>query len=122
MGLETIVRPVTSKDFRPTAKRSLPPTDDNPVSFDGGTGRLIDLNHSANYSWSHTVERETERTYDTLRIHNPDDSSQFVDDEVITKIRYRNWDGNIRKVRLTDPPEQDNIEIISRDNTRSNSD
>lgn len=121
MGLETVIRPVTSRDFRPTAKPLVAPSDDNPITIDGGTAQLIALNHSANYSWSHQSETEVERTYDVMRIHNPDDEDQFVDDEVITKIKLRGADGSIRKVRYNDPPAQDNIELLSEDNKRSNS-
>lgn len=121
MGLETVIRPIASRDFRPTAKPLVEPSDDNPITIDGGTAQLINLNHSANYSWSHISEREVERTYDVMRIKNPEDASQYIDDEVITKIKLRGIDGTTRKVRYADPPEADNIEILSEDNERTNS-
>lgn len=120
MGLETIVRPINNKDFQPTARPLIEPSDDNPITIDGGTAQLISLNHSANYSWSHQSEKEVERTYDVMRIHNPDDEDQFVDDEVVKKIKLRGADGNIRKVNYGDPPEADNIEIRERDQKRTN--
>lgn len=119
MGLETIVRPISSKDFRPTARPLIESSDDNPTTIDGGTGQLIALNHSANYSWSHNIEREYERTYDVMRIHNPNDDSQFVDDEVITEMRRANFDGSITKVKYGHPTAEDNIEILDSGRKRS---
>lgn len=121
MGLETVVRPIVVTDFRPTPRRILPPSDDNAISIDGGSSHIVTLSHTQSASWSHTVETETHRTYDVMRIHNPDNDEQFVDDEVIKKIKFKGVDGKIRKVTYTDPPAQDNIEILEEDQERDHS-
>lgn len=112
MGLETVIRPVVSPDFRPQPRRVLPPSDENGITIDGGTSQLVNLSHNANYSWSHTVEREVERTYSVFRIHNPDDNEQFVDDEVITKMKRVGIDGSITKIKYGIPDEGDNVELL----------
>lgn len=120
MGLETVVRPIENRDFRPTPKQLLEPSDDNEFILDGGDGSMLSLRHSINYSWSHTAETEVRRKFDVDRIHNPDDDEQFVDVERITQLRVKDAKGKIRKLHLARPPAADNITTVSTDNVRIN--
>lgn len=120
MGLETVIRPVVNPDFRPRQRTRLDDSDDEPFTMDGGDGKMISLRHQLSVNWSNTVETETRRIYNVMRIHNPSDNSQFVDDEVMTKLETRDAKGKIRKIYLGTPPAADNITTISTGNVRIN--
>lgn len=102
MGLEIVVRPNLPAGKRPQPKR-LPQSNDEPVSFDGGSGQIIELTHSRNWSYSKQRERETRRIYDVLRVRNPDDNQQYVDVEVVRGLQTVTADGKINKYKFNKP-------------------
>jgi hypothetical protein len=63
---------------------------------------------------------ETERTYDVVRVYNPDDRSQFVDTEQMTEYQARN---KISKERITlkfaTNSNTENTEVIQKGLTRA---
>lgn len=119
-GLETVIRPIVNPDFRPRQRPKIDESDDEPFQLNGGDGKMIALRHQLSVNFSNSVETETRRVYDKVRIHNPDDDEQFVDDEVMTKLETRDAKGKIRKIYLGQPPAQDNITILSTGNVRTN--
>lgn len=117
MGLEIVVRPSLPGGKRPQPRR-LPQSNDEPVSFDGGSGQLIELTHSRTWSYSKERIRETRRIFDTMRVHNPDDTDQFVDVEVVRGLQTVDATGKINKYKFGKPPTTDNIELIDSLRTR----
>jgi len=100
-SLELLVRPFQARDFTPPTRiiGSEKPVD--PVNFsigsEGGTAFLfrafsvIEFTTEDSYTY-----REVTRQTHTVRVENPNDSSQFVDVERIDSILLRN------KVNLDD--------------------
>ena len=124
--LERIVRPSQDGSIRPNpvlGYQSPPVTpEDNTITW-GGSGSNI-FQASAHLSQSIDPAKwpdssETSRTFDVVRVKNPDDTTQHVDVEVMTEYQARN---KIDKSRITlrygaQQPNA-NIEILSRNNVR----
>lgn len=75
--------------------------------------------------WAMSIESEDEqevrRTYDVVRVKNPDDNEQHVDVEVMTEYQARNTISSKRTtLRFADTQDADNIEILKRNQTRTN--
>jgi hypothetical protein len=125
--LEQIVRPSQDGSIRPAPQQAIygPPVipDGNVISW-GSSGSNIfqvsaHLSQNINNPWP--KDTETKRTFDVVRVKNPDDLSQHVDVEAMTAYEARN---TIDKSRITlkfakmDPTEGGVVEIISSDNVR----
>ena len=121
MGLEIVVRPNIPFGKRPQPRR-LPQSDDEPVSFDGGSGQVIDETHSRTYSYSKTRERETRRIFDTLRIYQKEgeeiNQQNYVDVEVVRGLQTVDAKGKINKYKFEKHPPRDNIEVVESLQTR----
>lgn len=62
---------------------------------------------------------ETQRTYDVVRVYNPDDRSQSIDTEVMTEFQGRNKISQDRvQIRFGQTQNTANSEVISRGNVR----
>jgi hypothetical protein len=136
-GFEIIVRPVVFPNIRPAPSRSLPPEDDpesGRATLTGSSGQVIALSHSFTASGTMPGGSETDRTYDVARISERDeddsggdarsaraggDGGGYVDVEVVTQLGIRGADGKRSIWNYAPIEEADNIEIISRGNTRS---
>lgn len=72
--------------------------------------------------YARNKHNETKRTYDTVRIKNPDDPSQHVDAEVMTKQEISRHKSNklLYDVNHTKQQNSANIEVIKRGSVRSN--
>ena len=69
-----------------------------------------------------TEEREIRRTFDVVRVKDPDNEDNHVDVEVLTEWEGRTKIGNKRiKMVLEKPRSSDNVEILQRGQTRSSS-
>jgi hypothetical protein len=63
---------------------------------------------------------EEKRTYDVVRVFNPDDRSQFVDTEQMTEYQGRNKLGNDRFVmKFATNRNTENTEVIQKGLTRT---
>lgn len=122
MGLEILVRPLVVPAARPNPAQQTTDDDDDGVAFDGGAGRPIELSHSRSVSYSKQNQTELKRAYDVVRIHNPDDDTQYVDDEVTTALLIKPSGKPPVVWNLAKPKPADNIEKISSNNIRSNPD
>lgn len=123
-NLEQIVRPSQSPDIRPAPTTALlepPKTVNNPNVVWGTSGNSIfQLRAHASGQVDNRQDYETSRKFDVVRVKNPDDENQYIDVEVMTEYQARNKiDDSRTKLRFDKPKAKDNIEIISRDNTRS---
>jgi hypothetical protein len=70
-------------------------------------------------SFSRGGGNETGRHIDIMRVKNPEDSSQYVDVEAVTRLRTLNHKGDAEKLRLAKPQARDNVEILE-ENVRRN--
>jgi hypothetical protein len=121
--LEVVVRPSQSPDIRPQAPLGLqetPVTPELEATEWGGNGNAAFTFSKHDSNSIDAVHTETKRTFDKVRVKNPDDHDQHVDVEVMTKYEGRNA---IDKSRITIKydriqPNED-IEVLSTDNVRS---
>lgn len=100
--------------------------DDGLMRIKGSGAQVINLSHSRSENYSRQVVKETKRTYDEVRIKNPDDESQYVDVQrpIKTNMQTPNTRGVMDPLSVqfwTPPyitlvyarqPEQDNVEVI----------
>lgn len=114
MGLEVVVRPVVLPNIRP-----LPPQiptvvdDEDDVSEITGRGSgAITLTHSFRWSFNRANRRELSRTFDEVRVFNPEDQTQFVDIEVVKRLRTRGPDGTDETLRLCDGSPGTNTQVL----------
>jgi hypothetical protein len=97
-GLERIVRPFQSRDVTPP-QRILNPSEpqvDNVLIQCGQTGSTKTFNSSYSSTITSYVEskhRELSRETSVKRITNPDDDSQYVDVELIDKLKTSGVNG-----------------------------
>ena len=121
-GFEVIVRPVLFPNIRPVPTRSLPPADDptqGQAVLSGGSGQVIALTHSYNGSASTAEGTEIERTFDVARIKSKDGSSDvYIDVEVVNELKMKSRRGDTSTWQYTPIAEQDNIQILRRNETR----
>jgi hypothetical protein len=130
-GFEVIVRPVILPDIRPSRPRILPQQDDPSqgiATLSGSGGGLIDLSQSESHSWSRSIQKEKKRKFDKERIYKKDDAtgevdkSTYVDVERLKWIQTSDGIGVSSSVRYADPPERDNVEILEKDQVRTDKD
>lgn len=127
-GFEVVVRPVVLPNIRPQRAQPVVPQDDEDrgvVRFGGSSGQLIDLSLSDRSSYSRSRAKETKRRFDEARIYKKDDAGNvdrdtFVDVEVMNKVWLDNGDGTEITRRYANVQERDNIEILRRNVTRTN--
>lgn len=125
--LELLVRPNQSSDFRPpgSAPRLAQVGDvtknDNVLVSWGSGGDSIFTVTSPSFGFKVEDEKqETERTFDVVRVKNPDDPDQYVDTEVMTEWKARNKIDQSRIVlRFTPASSSQDTEVISRGNKRT---
>jgi hypothetical protein len=123
-SLEHVVRPVTVVNFRPSNAKdpSVPVIPDDVVLLFGASGSSIfhlqqTVKQSVNNDRS---DKEVSRTFDVVRIKNPDDESTFVDTEVMTGYQARNVIDKSRTKLLFEPPQSSgNVEVLKRNQTRN---
>jgi hypothetical protein len=120
-SLVMVVRPNVAPDIRPVARPAivLETEDERDIEIIGRRGQCINLTHSQRMSFSRGGGNETGRHIDIMRVKNPEDSSQYVDVEAVTRLRTLNHKGDAEKLRLAKPQARDNVEILE-ENVRRN--
>lgn len=121
-GFETVVRPVTFPNIRPTPKQSLPPQSDPEKGIAiirGQPAQTVTTGFSWSVSSSTQNPSEFERQSDVARIYQKEpggnvNKDNYVDIAVPNKIWMRSPSG-IQKWKFTPVREADNIEVINRD-------
>lgn len=128
-NLEQIIRPAAAGAIRPPP----PPgyfaspifSDPNIVTWGSSGGSVFELQAHQQATvppakWPKNDEQK--RKYDVIRVKNPDDPTQHVDVEAMTEYVARN---RIDKSRITlryaPQGESENVEVLSRNNTRNSS-
>jgi hypothetical protein len=100
----------------------------NLVIIKGGAAQVITLSHSSDSTVSKQVVKEVKRTYDEVRIKNPDDESQHVDVKRPRKIETAPektgvpHGGSSMITKYAKQPETSTIEVLTRNNEEKNPD
>jgi hypothetical protein len=137
MGLEVVVRPVVFPNIRPAPARVLPlPADptQGQVVINGSSTKTISESYTFSVSVSRqNPKREEVRQYDTVRVYQKTggdggstragsggiNRSNYIDVEVLKKVRLTGDDNGPLKMIYAEMPEAENIEILETDMTRS---
>lgn len=119
---EKVVRPAAPIKLRPDYPDQLskapPPPKTNEVVW-GNAGQSVFQLRASSQSKVDNKWPETQRTYDIVRVYNPDDRNQFIDTEVMTEFQGRNKISQDRvQLRFGATQNTANSEVISRGNVR----
>lgn len=122
--MESLSRPWLPGDIRPSKKDTgrEPVVAGNAVlTWGKGGGNVFLL--AAGIQNNFVVEDdnvEIKRTFDTIRIKQPDNADNYVDVEVMTAYQSRNTiSAERRKIAFSKVEASQNVEIIKRDQTRT---
>lgn len=124
--LEQVVRPSQAPQIRPGNPSQLlatPVVPQNEPQVWGSSGdSVFDLQASAQQELPEP-KFEAQRTYDVVRVFNPDDRSQFVDTEQMTEYQGRNKiDASRFVLRFAGNANTENTEVRSKNNIRKQAD
>lgn len=121
--IENLSRPFSPLDIRPnnkTTKREPLTPGNTLLTWGTGAGNVFQLRAQSRGEVNNDDHKEIRRTFDTVRVKNPSDNSQFVDVEVLTEYQARNRIDDSRvKVRFTPQEASSNIEIMRRNQVRT---
>lgn len=120
--LEYVVRPSQAPQIRPGSPSQIFATpkvpQNNPNTWGSAGNSVFNLHASAQQELPAPLT-ETQRTYDVVRVFNPDDRTQFVDTEQMTDYKGRNKISNDRiQLRFAGNADTTNTQVISKGNTR----
>lgn len=120
--LEHVVRPSQTKGIRPGVPTQLfepiKVPDNDPITWGNGGDNVFDLQAHAQQELPEP-KFETQRTYDVVRVFNPDDREQFVDTEQMTEYQARNKISKDRfTLRFQGNANTTNTKVISKNNIR----
>lgn len=120
--LEHVVRPSQAPQIRPgtpTQIFSTPKVPQNNPNVWGSSGNSVFDLRAHNEQELPEPKFELQRTYDVVRVFNPDDKTQFVDTEQMTEYQGRNKISNDRiTLRFANNTNTTNTEVISKGLTR----
>lgn len=120
---EKMVRPAQQPikirpDYPDQLSKAPPPPKTNLIVW-GNAGRSVFELRAQTQSDIDNKWPETQRTYDVVRVYNPDDRSQSIDTEVMTEFNGRNKISQDRvQIRFGKTENTANTEVISRGNIR----
>lgn len=78
---------------------------------------------SATKSFDTTEEKEIERTFDVVRVKDPDNEDNHVDMEVLTNLKTKNAvDGSRTSISMDRVKPSESVEILQRDQKRTSGD
>ena len=130
MSLETLVRPLVHRPFRPPAPALPVAPEDKPEQgvavLRGLGGKLIDLSFSETHSWSRSKSVEKKRVVDRERVYQKEtdgtiNRENFVDVERMKKLWMVEGDGTETQYQFGVPdyhaPDRYNIEVLEKDVT-----
>lgn len=123
--LEYVVRPSMDKSIRPGTATQLLATqkivENEPIVWGNSGDSVFDLRAHAQQELPMPEFPETKRSYDVVRVYNPDDRTQFVDTEQMTEYQGRNRISKDRiTLRFTKNQNTANTEVRQRGLTRAN--
>lgn len=120
--LEYVVRPSQAPQIRPGVPTQIfatPKVPNNNPNVWGSAGNSVFNLHANAQQDIPAPLTETSRTFDVVRVYNPDDHAQFVDTEQMTEYKGRNKISNDRiQLRFAGNTNTTNTEVVSKGNTR----
>ena len=118
---ETLVRPSIPTDTSPSPNLLpvQPSEEDRLVEINSEGAKVLQLTHSRSYNFVKSKASEKKRTFDVARVSNSADSSQFVDVEVVHRLKLRDALGNSVSRTYAKPAPRDNVQILQENQTRS---
>jgi len=120
---EALVRPSIPPDTRPTPSQ-VPATtnlEDRLFTLNSQGAKVLRYSFSQSFSFTKSKASEKKRTFDVARVSNASDSSQFVDVEVVHRLKLRDALGNSVSRTYSKPQPRDNVQILQENQTRSRS-
>lgn len=123
--LEYVVRPSQSKNIRPgTPTQIFAPVkvpENEPITWGNAGNSVFDLHAHTQQELPMPEFPESQRSYDVVRVFNPDDETQFVDTEQMTEYRGRNKiNGNRITLKFMNHQDTGKTQVISQGNIRKN--
>lgn len=124
---ESIVRPFATPEIRPpyvATPQSPPEPDDSDTIVWGNSGdNVFQLQAHVTQDVRPATWPEISRKYDVIRVTDPDNSDNHLDVEVMTQFKGRNkYDKSLFQMDITRTEPSENVEILSRNNTRKTAD
>jgi hypothetical protein len=125
--LEFVVRPSQAPNIRPGVPtqifQSPKPIDNEPKVWGNAGQSVFDLHAHSQAEVKPPEFPETKRTYDVVRVYNPDDNSQYIDTEEMTEYQGRNQISADRiTLRFAKTQNTENVKVQQRGLTRKNPD
>jgi hypothetical protein len=122
-SIERIIRPAQTAGIRPTnfaVARASPAAIEAAIITWGGAGATVfELKASIQISVKPVQAEETSRTYDVIKVKNPDDETQSIQTEVMTAYQARNQiDGSRIQLRYQPQQASKDVEVVSKGNVR----
>jgi hypothetical protein len=120
--LEYVTRPSESPNIRPGHPTQILAAQkivaNNPITWGSPGNSVFDLRASSQATVP-LPKFESQRTYDVVRVFNPDDKTQFVDTEQMTEYQGRNKIADDRiSLQFATNTNTDNTQVISKGNVR----
>ena len=117
---EAVVRPSVFPDVRPRPAQQPPAlqAEDRIFEVDSGNGKVLQLTHSLSSSFSRSTVTELERTFDEVRLTNPDGGGEHIDAEIAHKFKMRDQNGDTARRTYRRPAASPTVQILSTDNKR----
>lgn len=124
--LEYVVRPSQSPQIRPGSRTQLleaPKIVQNNPQVWGSSGNSVFQLHAHTQQELPQPMNEKQRTYDIVRVYNPDDHEQFVDTEQMTEYQGRNKISNDRiTLRFANNANTEHTKVIAKNQKRKQDD
>lgn len=127
MALSPLISPPNYKesirpDFNP-ARYQAPAADDETTFVWGKAGASpFQLNATVGFTVKDEQQVEMKRTYDTVRVKDPDNEDNHVDMEVVTAYQLKNKiDGSRINITMDRVQESDTVQILQKDQQRTSS-
>jgi hypothetical protein len=122
-SLERIIRPAQTAGIRPSSfavARTAPASNQSATLTWGGSGATVfELKASIQLQVQEIQGTELQRTYDVVKVKNPDDDTQFIQTEVLTNYQARNTiNGGRINIDYQRQQDSQDIEIVSTGNIR----
>jgi hypothetical protein len=122
-SIERIIRPAQTAGIRPTnfaVARASPAANEAAIITWGGAGATVfELKASIQISVKPIQASEVSRTYDVIKVKNPDDDTQLIQTEVMTAYQAKNQIDGSRIQLFYDPQKASkDVEVVSKGNVR----
>lgn len=126
-SLSPLINPPDSKsDIRPEYDASKYRAVTQDVEYTAIWGKPgaspFQLNATVGFTVKDDDDREVKRTYDVVRVKDPDNEDNHIDMEVVTALQLKNKiDGKRTQISMDRVKPSDTVQILQQDQTRTSS-